>query len=151
MWLLKELVSCCPPQCEKAEKDASFSAFGAYLIGWLTCRSSASAGQPGPCRGGPRLVTGFFYCITGLLIHCIHVYAPPIVKYRGCMSISQKITGLILVRVFSLPSCSGNLSFQIPDNHTGKLSISSICLGLKLFQHSFQLLFRHFLSRKFVM
>lgn len=33
MWLLKELVSCCPPQCEKAEKDASFSAFGAYLIG----------------------------------------------------------------------------------------------------------------------
>lgn len=29
-WGLKELVSCCPPQCTKAEKGASFSAFGAY-------------------------------------------------------------------------------------------------------------------------
>ena len=93
----------------------------------------------------------FLYRSAGLFIHCIHAHAPPTVKYRGCMSISQKITDLILVRALSLSSYSGNLSFQIPDNHTGKLSISSIRLDLKLLQHSFQLLLRHFLSRKFVM
>lgn len=29
-WVLKEQVSCRPPQCTKAEKDASLSAFGTY-------------------------------------------------------------------------------------------------------------------------
>ena len=105
-------------------------------------------------RNRQKLAIGspyFFYRSTGLFIHCIHAHAPPTEKYRGYMSISQKITDLILVRAFSLSSYSGDLSFQIPDNHSGKLSISSIRLGLKLFQHSFQLLLRHFLSRKFVM